>query len=366
MTQKSRYFLIASAVVLFLGVGGGLIAYLNYRRAASLPAGLPQEVQYVPANAAIVGYANVRVVMNSELRRALMPTIETGSRKGRQMMNDFAGIDVEKQVDHVLGYVESLEPSPQGPSDAGTPSHAPNALALVKGSFDQSRVEEFIRERGGAIETYNGHHIAVHRDGNEEVAVGFVRPDLIAVGRATLVRRVLDQGSDPRTSTGVRPLDLTSNAEVMNLIRDMAGRTAWVVGHFDAVRRGMKLPDTVTSKVPPLRLMSVSADVNGGVKATVRAETDDPAAAEQLREVVRGFIALARLQGGAKPEFDSVLKTVQLSGTDKTVQMTVAASPDVMRALAPRPRPNQELGSPEPRNREPRNSEPRNPGTRNP
>ncbi len=55
MTQKSRYFLIASAVVLLAGVGGGLIAYLNYRRAAGLPAGVPAEVRYVPANAAIVG-----------------------------------------------------------------------------------------------------------------------------------------------------------------------------------------------------------------------------------------------------------------------------------------------------------------------
>ena len=106
MTQKSRYFLVGSAVVLLLGVGGGLIAYLNYQRASGLPAGVPPEVRYVPANAAIVAYANVRVFMSSELRRELMPTIEMGSRKGRQMMNDFAGIDLEKQVDHVLAYVE--------------------------------------------------------------------------------------------------------------------------------------------------------------------------------------------------------------------------------------------------------------------
>jgi hypothetical protein len=309
-------------------------------------------VRYIPADAAIVAYGNVRVFMNSDLRRELMPTIETGSRKGRQMMNDFAGIDLEKQVDHVLGYVETLESSPQTSPDSGSPSEAPDAMALVQGSFDQSRVEQFIRDKGGVIETYNGHHIAVHRNGKGEVAIGFVRPDLIAVGRARLERRALDSGSDPRTS---KPLDLTGNAEVMNLIRDMSGSTAWVVGHFDAVRRGMKLPNTVSSQVPPLRLVSVRADVNGGVKATLRAETGDQAAAEQLREVVRAFLALARLQAGAKPEFDSVLKSIQLSGTDKTVQMTVAASPALMRALAPRPRPNRELPDRELPNPEPRN-----------
>jgi hypothetical protein len=350
MTPKSRYFLIALAVVLGAGVGGGLIAYLQYKRAAALPTGVPAEVRYVPANAAIVGYSNVRIVMNSELRRALMPAIESGSRKGQQMMNDFAGIDLEKQVDHVLGYVEPLEPT----SDA-TPPRAPNALMLVQGTFDQSRVEQFIRDRGGVIETYNGHHISVHQKGDEEVAVGFVRPDLIAVGRASLVRRALDQGSDPRTSKGVRPPDLTSNAEVMNLIRDMSGSTAWVVGHFDAISRGMKLPNAVSGQVPPVRLVSARADVNGGVKATLRAETGDQAAAEQLREVVRGFVTVARLHGGTKPEFDNVLKSIQLSGSDKTVQMTVAASPEVFSALAPGPRPNPELRNPEPRKPEPRN-----------
>jgi hypothetical protein len=346
MTQKSRFFLIASAVVLLLGVGGGLIAYLNYKRAASLPAGVPPEVRYIPADAAIVAYGNVRVFMNSDLRRELMPTIETGSRKGRQMMNDFAGIDLEKQVNHVLGYVETLQSAPEASSDSARAYEAPNAMALVQGSFDQSRVEQFIRDRGGVIENYNGHSIAVHRNGKDEGAIGFVRPDLIAVGRASLVRRALDSGSDPGTRNGVSTLDLTSNAELMNLIRDMSGSTAWVVGHFDAVRRGLKLPDTVSSQVPPLRLVSVRADVNGGVKATLRAETGEPAAAEQLREVVRGFIALARLQGGAKPEFDNVLKSIQLSGTDKTVQISVAASPEVMRALAPRARPNREPRNP--------------------
>jgi hypothetical protein len=291
----------------------------------------------VPANAAIVGYSNIRVFMNSELRRALTPTIESGSRKGRQMMNDFAGIDLEKQVDHVLGYVEAFEPT----SDTA-PSRAPNAVMLVQGTFDQSRVEQSIRDRGAVIDTYNGHHIAMHQDGNEEVAVGFVRPDLIAVGRATLVRRALDLPADGSSQAK----DLTSNAELMALIRDMSGSTAWVVGRFDAVSRGMKLPDAVSRQVPPLRLVSAKADVNGGVKATLRAETGDQAAADQLREVVRGFLALARMHGGAKPEFDNVLKSIQLSGTDKTVQMTIAASPEVLSALAPRPRPGSEPRNP--------------------
>src|ERR671911_1408606 len=105
MTKKTRYFVITAGAVLVVGLGGGLIAYLAYNRIAGVPAGLPQEIRYVPADAEIVAFANVRAIMDSELRRALMPNIDPESSKGRQMMNDF-GVDPEKQVDHVVMYVE--------------------------------------------------------------------------------------------------------------------------------------------------------------------------------------------------------------------------------------------------------------------
>lgn len=334
MTHKSRYFLIASAVVLIVGLGGGFVAYLMYQRGSGI-AGVPAEMRYVPANAALVAYTDVRRVMNSELRREMMPTIEQGSHKGRQMMNEFAGIDIEKQVDHIVAYVEPSDAADEATDKA---PRAPKALMLVQGTFDQARIEQSIRDKGGVIETYNGHHISVHQKGEEEMAVGFVRPDLLAVGQSNLVRRALDAPGQAN--------DLTTNAEVMELIRDASGSTAWVVGYFDAVSRGMRLPDSVSDKVPPMRLVSARADVNGGVKATIRAETATDGAAEQLREVVRGFIALARLQGGVQPAFDSTLKSIELSGTDKTVQMSFAVSLDTLRALAAMPRPNRQLGAP--------------------
>jgi hypothetical protein len=92
--------------------------------------------------------------------------------------------------------------------------------------------------------------------------------------------------------------DITSNDEMMDLIKDNAGSTAWVVGHFDAMRRRMRLPSDFSVQVPPVRLVSMKAHVNGGMKATIRAEAGDKAAADQLRDTVRGFVSLARLHGG--------------------------------------------------------------------
>ncbi len=344
MTKKTRYFLLSAVGVLLVGLAGGLIAYLVNNRGPALPNGLPPEVRYVPSTAEVVAFANVQAVMNSELRRELMPTIEAGGRRGRQMMSDFAGVDLEKQVNRVVGYVEPYKPA--DPQTQGRPE-MPRGLMLVQGTFDQARIEQFIRERGGVMEDYNGKKMFVQKlpvhDEEKQVAVGLAAPDLIAIGEADLVRRALDRAAGASSN----PQDITTNAEMMNLIRDAAGSTAWVVGQFDAVRRRMHLPDAVSDKVPPVRLMSVKANVNGGMKATIRAETADKAAADQLRDVVRGFVSLARLQGGGTPALDSALKTVELSGTNTTVQMSFALAPDTLRMLTPRGRGGRGRGNPE-------------------
>ena len=51
---------------------------------------------------------------------------------------------------------------------------------------------------------------------------------------------------------------------------------------------------------------------------------------------MRGFISLARLQAGAKPEFENMLKSIELSGTDATVRLSFAVSPETLRVIAPR------------------------------
>jgi hypothetical protein len=330
MTKKTRYFVVTAGAVLVVGLGGGLIAYLAYNRAGGVPAGLPSEMRYVPADAEVIAFANVRVVMDSELRRSLMTNIDPESRKGKQMMNDFAGVDLEKQVDHVVMFVEPVIEK-QG---SAQPGDIPRASVLVNGSFDQARIEQAIRERGGSIHEHNGRKLFIHDMGNEQVAVGFVEQDLIAIGDADLVRRAIDISR----GTAREFQNVTTNDEVMNLLRDNAGSTAWVTGQFEEISRRMKLPTSISGQVPAVRLVSAKADVNGGVKATIRAEASDKAAADQLRDVVRGFLSLARLHAGAKEELSTVFKTVELSGTDNTVRLSFALSPETLRVIAPSPR----------------------------
>ena len=340
MTGRTRYFVVAAAAALIVGLGGGLVAYLTYTRGPGVPAGLPPEVRFVPANAEIVAYADVRSLMNSQLRRELMPTIEGGSRKGQQMMNDFAGIDLEKQVNRVVAYVEPFKASdPQAQSKP----EIPRALVMVHGTFDSARIEQFIRDRAGAPEDHKGRKIFVHRDDEKAFAVGLVSAELVVLGQEDLVRRAIDTSLDAAAAGN----NITTNSEMMHVLRDASGGTAWVAAHFDALQRQMRLPADIGRQVPPLRVVSARADVNGGIRATIRAEAGDEAAAEQLRDVVRGFISLARLQAGGKSggksDVESALKSIELSGSDKTVRLSFAVSPEALRTIVPRHRrPNAE------------------------
>ena len=144
---------------------------------------------------------------------------------------------------------------------------------------------------------------------------------------------------------------------MMNLIRDNAGSTAWVVGQFDEISRRMRLPSAVAGQVPPVRLVSVKANINGGVKATIRAEAGDKAAAESVaRRRARVHLAGAAAGRSQKPELENLLKSIELSGSDATVRLSFAVSPETLRVIAPSPRGRGNRGRPEPR----RTSGPRN------
>ena len=68
--KKTRYFVAIMGAILAVGLGTGLVAsYMGLPVSVFSSAAGPDELQYVPADAAVVAYANVRDVMNSEFRQ---------------------------------------------------------------------------------------------------------------------------------------------------------------------------------------------------------------------------------------------------------------------------------------------------------
>lgn len=313
MTKKTRLFLLGAAGVLTVGLGAGLVAsYMGLPALALRGTEGPDELQYVPADASLVAYANVRDVMNSQLRQKVREIRPEGPRQ-----DDFeekTGIDIETDIDEVVASLSAA-------------AEEERALVLARGRFDAVRIEGLIREHGGEVTIYNGTRLLTHRRRNDhELALAFVEPGLVAFGSAPSVRQVIDR------KTGGP--NITSNEEVMGLVRDIDDGNAWAVGRFDAIAHRAKLPSEVAGQLPPINWFAATGHVNGGVRGQLRAEARDEAAAQNLRDVLRGFVALARLQAGAKPELNAVISSLELGGDGKTVSLAFSLPTEVIDMLA--------------------------------
>src|SRR5450759_5555378 len=112
MTKKTRYFMGGSAAILVAGLGTGLVAYYaGCFPSLSASRSVPSELSYVPADATVVAFANVREVMDSQLRQRLKQVMpqETGQKEFEQQ----TGIDIERDIDYVVAAMTA--PGGDGP-----------------------------------------------------------------------------------------------------------------------------------------------------------------------------------------------------------------------------------------------------------
>jgi hypothetical protein len=318
VTKKTRLFLIIAAGVLVVGLGTGLVAsYMGLPAFALGGAGGPDDLRYVPADARVLAYANVRDVMNSELRQKIRHIRPEGAKHDE--FKETTGIDIENDIDEVVASMTTTGDDPE------------NALVLARGRFDQVRIEGLIREKGGVVTEYRGTRLLTHRghggaNNSREVALAFVEPGLVAFGSGPAVRQAIERKGGGQ--------NITSNDEVMALVRDIDDGNAWAVGRFDAIARRAHLPREVANQIPAINWFAASGHVNGGVRGLLRAEARDEAAAQNLRDVVRGFVALAKLQAGAKPELNTIMDSLQLGGEGKTVSLAFALPSEVIDMIA--------------------------------
>jgi hypothetical protein len=323
MTRKTRYFMGGSAAILVVGLGTGLVAYYGggFPSLSASRSG-PSEMSYVPADAAVVAFANVREVMDSQLRQRLKQVLP--QEQGQQEFQQETGIDIERDIDYV---VAAMTP---GDTTSNT-----NGLVVARGRFNTTQLETLARDHGGVVEEYKGKRLIKASDngGNLEskgpgeyhgvhsVMLAFLEPGLVGIGSETAIKSAIDAQLSAHS--------ITSNNEMMELVSDIdQGNNAWAVGRFDAIANQARMPAEIASKIPAIKTFAVMTHIDGGVSGTLRAETRDDAAAENLRQVVQGLLALGKMSND--PKAAALLNSLQLSGTGKTVKLSFAVPSEVL------------------------------------
>ena len=335
MNKRTRYFVVGSAAIVIAGLCTGLVAFYNGGGLNLLSSAQgPTELAYLPANSTAVAYANVREVMNSDFRQKLSAAMPTG--EGRDEFLKETGIDIERDIDTVVASVSANEK---------------DAVVLIRGRFNDGQIESLLRQNAGDVQEYKGIRIAtgaqrevvaaqttdgtvvtdVPRDvvinTDQPPAVAFLETGLLAIGSLDSVKSAID--------AKVSGQNVTTNSELMTYVNGIrAGQSAWAVGRFDAIKNAAELPDQISQHLPAVQWVALTTHFNGGVTGSIRADATDDAAAENLRDVIRGGLAMGRLVSGEDVKLKLLLDSMQMSGTGKTVALTFSVSPEMVDMLA--------------------------------
>ena len=308
MAAKTRYFVIASLVVLMVGIGTGLVAYyVGFSPSPQSPAGGLDELRLIPRNASVVAYAGIHEVMISALRQRLRDRLPiTGD--GQQELAEKTGINLESDVDYL---VAGLVSSPAGQSvPAG-------AVVLVHGRFNDARIVALMLDHGAEVQEYKGKRVIAAPAGSGpagRLSLAFLGPELVAIGSTELVRAAvdLDKGGD----------SVTSNDEMMRLMRSLEPGNVWAIGRPESLRlQNSPLPSGLADQLSPISRFGASGNIDSGIRGVLRAETRDEEAATSLRDVVRGFIAVAKIEVGSRPELKAIVDSLDVRGTGTGVSL---------------------------------------------
>lgn len=200
---------------------------------------------------------------------------------------------------------------------------------IATGRFEHTRLEALAEAHGGAVEVYRGVRLLTRPLSDRDLAMAFLEPGVVALGSTASVRQAID------TPAGG---DVTSNERLMDLMAEIqSDNNAWIIARMDDPATLGWLPDRIQSQVPSLDAFVLGSRVNGGVRGRFTAEARDDQASQDLSDVIHGFLALARMQGGSRPELTSLLDSLHLTREGRRVTLSFELPPDVLEmALPPR------------------------------
>ena len=312
MTRRTQRFLFLGVAILVVGLGTGLVAsYVGFPNLGITSDG-PAELAYVPVDATVVAFANVREVMDSSVRQKLIQQVAPGN--GADQFEAETGINIQTDVDRLVASISGT-PDPSNPA-------ASRPLLVARGRFDTARIEAAIRAKGGDVEQYNKQRLITFQN---ELGLSFVEPDLAVVGSPASVKRAIDTKASGK--------NVTENTVLMGMVKDFDGGNAWAIAHVEAVAAGNVIPQEIRQQLPPVTWVAVNGRIDDGIRAMVRAEARDEASAANLRDVVRGFVALARMQTSQHPQLAGLVDTLELGGQGTTVTLGFTVPPAVIDLL---------------------------------
>lgn len=320
--SRSRLVVFISILVVGLGslVAVGAL-YLDPARAAVGP--LPAEGLLFPADTRFVIGLDVKRLVSSPLYQRFKAQARPDALRD---LEEKTGINPERDVDQVL--------------IAGRAAGGPErGLAVVIGSFDTYKLGRLIETspKAKAIgRNFEGFTEYVFTEGGKESkAVVFLDRQALVIGSQSAVEAAVSS-----RAKGATPL--RGNSSLTSLLeRVKPGSSFWMVGDQSLLAN---MPNMIPAPggngssiaLPTLKSLVVTGELDPVVSLVVTGDTPDEAAATNLADIVRGFVALASMQASQRPELKDLAQAISVSTEKSQVHVNARFSYELLEALQPK------------------------------
>jgi hypothetical protein len=135
---------------------------------------------------------------------------------------------------------------------------------------------------------------------------------------------------------------LRGNTSLTSLLeRVKPGSSFWMVGDQSLLQ---SMPSVIPAPggngnsitLPALKSLVVTGELDPAVSLSVTGDTSDDAAATNLADIVRGFVALASMQASQRPELKDLAQAISVSTEKSQVHVNARVSYELLEALQPK------------------------------
>jgi hypothetical protein len=219
------------------------------------------------------------------------------------------GINPERDVDAI--YMA-------GRKGAGKVRGDGNGVVIVTGTFDRYKIQRAIEtaHKGVTSLSYQGTPLYLFNEDSGKGhagAVAFLDDRTLAMGSRLSVEQTI--AAKATGQSGLR-----GNAAMTALLETVRpGSTFWMVGDqsvLSQMPKGLPGPGGEGAGeigLPPLKTVVVTGDLDPVLSFEATGEASDATAAQNLADVVRGFVAMASLQAAQKPELKQLVSAVSIT-----------------------------------------------------
>lgn len=327
---RSRLVLLAALVIVAVGTVIAIGALLlDPARAAIGP--LPAEALVLPADCRFVVGIDVKRFVASPFYKKLASQGGAAARPaGFTELEQRMGLSPERDVDQLL--IAGLPPS-----DGQT-----RGLFIALGRFDRARIVQSIEGSSkGASQVVEGTPVWTFVEGPKGSLAGAVlSPRALVLGSGDAVRATVSAKAQGRTP-------LKGSTELVSRIESVRpGSTFWVVGDQSLLSQlpsSLAIPGagggaSQSLSLPALRGLTITGDLEPIVALDVVGHTADAPAAQNLADLVRGFVAILSLQAAQKPELRELATAITVTAEGDKVRLGARLPYELLEALQVMPK----------------------------